>query len=150
MAAIGADNPNPTETRLHASCVAYGPAGLLILGPSGSGKSSLALRLMALGAGLVADDQVCIRRDPSGALIATAPSALKGLIEARGVGLLDAENVAATSLSLIADMGTVETDRLPPRRFRSILGRDLPLVHKSETETFPAALLQYLKGARRS
>lgn len=45
------------RTILHASCVALDGRGLLILGPSGSGKSALALELMALGADLVADDR---------------------------------------------------------------------------------------------
>ena len=48
--------------RLHASCVALDPGrAVLILGPSGAGKSRLALGLMALGAHLVADDQVELR-----------------------------------------------------------------------------------------
>jgi HPr kinase/phosphorylase len=42
---------------LHATTVAIGGRGVLILGPSGSGKSGLALELMAMGAGLVADDR---------------------------------------------------------------------------------------------
>ena len=45
-------------TNLHGSAVAFGARGLLILGGSGSGKSSLALRLVQHGAALVADDRV--------------------------------------------------------------------------------------------
>ena len=79
---------------LHASAVALTPAaGVLILGPSGVGKSSLALRLMALGARLVADDGVALTVQ-AGALIARAPAPIAGLIEARGAGILHAEALA--------------------------------------------------------
>ena len=47
---------------MHASCVSYENHAVLILGPSGIGKSSLALQLMALGAVLVADDKTCLRK----------------------------------------------------------------------------------------
>ena len=60
---------------LHASCVALGGAGLLLLGAPGAGKSSMALRLMERGWGLVADDQVVIATTPQG-LLASAPPAL--------------------------------------------------------------------------
>ena len=79
----------PTDI-LHATCVAVDGRGLLILGPSGSGKSGLALRLIALGATLVSDDRTRITAH-EGLLTATCPSpAILGLIEARGLGLLRA------------------------------------------------------------
>ncbi|MCS6892498.1 MAG: serine/threonine protein kinase, partial [Rhodovarius sp.] len=71
--------------RLHASCVALDGAGLLLLGPAGAGKSSLALRLMERGWMLVADDQVLLQAAP--ALLAAAPAELAGMIELRGLGL---------------------------------------------------------------
>ncbi|MEO1532556.1 MAG: serine kinase, partial [Pseudomonadota bacterium] len=55
-AATGPAVPDP----LHASAVALGERGLLILGPSGAGKTRLALELVALGAELVADDRVIV------------------------------------------------------------------------------------------
>jgi len=83
----------PDHTTLHASCVALQDKGLLILGPSGSGKSALALQLMALGAVLVADDYTdLVRCDDR--VIARCPAALRGLIEARGIGILRADTVA--------------------------------------------------------
>ena len=45
-----------SETTLHATCVTLGDRGMLITGPSGIGKSDLALRLIDGGAKLVADD----------------------------------------------------------------------------------------------
>ncbi|WP_331459605.1 HPr kinase/phosphorylase [Paracoccus liaowanqingii] len=71
--------------QLHATTVALEGRGLVILGPSGSGKSGLALELMAVGAVLVADDRTDLRLQ-QGRLIAQAPPALSGRIEARGWG----------------------------------------------------------------
>ena len=82
---------------IHASCVvlrgagetfgAAGDCGVLLLGESGAGKSDLALRLIAGGAQLVADDRVeLFARDET--LWAHPPKTLAGLIEVRGVGIL--------------------------------------------------------------
>ena len=77
---------------LHASCVAISGRGVLIIGPSGSGKSALALQLMAFGASLVADDQTELTVQ-GGTLIARCPPTMSGLIEARGLGILRAQVV---------------------------------------------------------
>ena len=72
---------------IHGTCVAIGGAGALLLGPSGSGKSDLALRLIDQGAELVADDRVELR--VAGAqVLASAPAQLPPLLEVRGIGLL--------------------------------------------------------------
>jgi len=69
------------EVVLHATAVAVGGRGLLILGRSGAGKSSLALQLIALGARLVADDRTRVTLGPAG-LVASPPEAIRGRIEA--------------------------------------------------------------------
>lgn len=132
----------------HGSAVAWGGRCALIRGPSGSGKSGLALELMALGAGLVADDRVVLSCEPEGVPMAHAPDALRGLIEARGVGLLRADPVDAAVVVLVVDLGTVETERLPPERTIDILGHEVPLVQKVESPHFAPAILQYLKAGR--
>lgn len=102
---------------------------------------------MALGARLVADDQTILT--PEGAdLIATCPPTLCGLIEARGLGILMAEPVAATPVVLVVDMDHTEGQRLPPVRHVTLAGRTLALVHMQQTPHFPAALLQYVRGGR--
>ena len=132
---------------LHANCVALGPCGVLILGGSGSGKSALTLELMALGAVLVADDRTLVEtRD--GALIARCPDEIRGRIEARGVGILAADTMAAAWVALVVDLDQVEDQRLPPQRTITLNGIDLPVVHKSVERHFTAAVLQYLKGGR--
>lgn len=132
---------------LHASVVAFGPRGLLIVGPSGSGKSALALALMSMGAELVADDQVLILAE-RGALIATRPPTLPKLIEARQIGLLHANGPDRVVLTLAADLGAAEPQRLPPDRWITFLGIDLPLARIAGLPHGPHALRQYMLQGR--
>lgn len=133
---------------LHATTVALGEdRGLLILGPSGSGKSGLALQLMALGAQLVADDRTQVQEE-GGALIATCPPALLGRIEARGVGILNTSALPRARLVLAVDLGQTETARLPPRRSVTFTTTPLDLVYGSASSHLPSALLCYLLHGR--
>lgn len=120
---------------------------MLITGASGAGKSSLALQLMALGALLVSDDKTCLSNTENG-LLATAPASIKGLIEARGVGILAAETCPSAIVRLLVDLDRDETERLPPQRIQNILGQTLPVLHNVKTAHFAAAIIQYLKGGR--
>ncbi|MBV1867442.1 MAG: serine kinase [Marinosulfonomonas sp.] len=132
---------------IHASCVGYGPAAAMFIGPSGSGKSGLALEMMALGALLIADDQTNITRTDIG-LQVSCPDAIRGRIEAWGVGILAAETQAMAMLRVVVDLSKQEDHRLPPARTTVILGQVLPLLHTPVRGHSPAAILQYLKGGR--
>lgn len=134
---------------LHASCVALAGRGLLIAGASGRGKSALALQMMALGAALVADDRVALRRDGD-AVIADAPPAISGLIEARGLGLLHAEATGPVPVFALLDLDRDEPDRLPRAREVDLLGLPVPLLWRAEGPHFPAALVQFLRTGRRT
>jgi len=135
------------DTILHASCVAFSGRGLLFLGASGSGKSGLALALMALGGDLVADDRVILSKTEK-AIIATAPAPIDGLIEARGIGLLQARSCGPVPLACVVDLDQTETERMPPYREIILLGQSVTLLLKVETPHFAAALMQYLKEGR--
>lgn len=91
---------------IHASCAAHDGQGVLLLGPPGSGKSDLLLRLISSGFDLVADDQVEIE-----ACCAQPPSALAGLLEVRGLGIFRLPYHAPAPLALAVQMGRGE--RLP-------------------------------------
>ena len=132
---------------IHASCVAVYGKAVLIVGKSGSGKSSLALHLMAYGAEVVADDRTHLTAVGC-QIIAKAPTAISGLIEARGVGILNANADAQAEVVCVVDMDEVEQDRIPVMRHQLLLGCEIPVLHKCDSPTFPAALLQYLKGGR--
>jgi HPr kinase/phosphorylase len=114
-------------TTVHAGCVAASGRGLLILGRPGAGKSALALELVCLGAALVADDRVALRREGD-AVLASAPPRLRGLIEARGVGVLRLPHAAEAALALALDLDAAETARIPPRRSMGLLGVAIPLL----------------------
>jgi HPr kinase/phosphorylase len=140
--------PSTDPVTVHASAVALEGRALLILGASGTGKSALALQLMAYGARLIADDGVVLTRDGD-RLVAAAPDPIRGLVEARGLGLLNADPASPAPVALAADLDRTETDRLPPRRTTRVLGLDIDCVHKSDTPHFAAALMQYLRAGRR-
>lgn len=96
---------------IHASCVAIGKHGVLILGDSGAGKSDLALRLIDDGARLVSDDrtELYVSR---GMLHARAPKSIAGLLEARGLGIVALPFVKNVKLGLAVKLGA-PSKRLP-------------------------------------
>ncbi len=106
--------------QIHASCVACDGAGVLLLGPSGCGKSDFALQLLECGFVLVADDRVDIEDG-----IARAPMALAGLLEVRGLGIIEVTPCAEARLALAVTLER-PSERLPhPRRHKEL---DLPLI----------------------
>lgn len=119
--------------------------GVLILGPSGSGKSSLALQLIGLGAQLVSDDRTRLTAAHR-QLTAEPPAAIAGLIEARGVGLLRVAHVTQARLALVVDMSEEEHGRLPAARTTSLLDMVLPCLHKVNAPYFPVAVRLVLTG----
>lgn len=140
--------PPPDAETLHASTVALRGRAVLITGPSGSGKSALALHLMGLGATLVADDRTCVWLSGD-RLLAAAPAAIHGQIEARGVGILTAEADPSAEIVLCVDLSRRETARLPHPHVTTLHGIELPLVLRADAAHFAPAILQILKGGRR-
>lgn len=120
--------------QMHASCAARHGQGVLVLGPAGSGKSSLILSLVRAGFMLVADDQVVVT---DGIARCTAP--LAGLLEVRGAGITRMPYLRFTPLRIVVDLGIAE--RLPQPGQHSATG--LPLFRMGR-ETAPDYLMAAL------
>ena len=112
---------------MHATCVDINGSGVLIVGRSGSGKSSLAINLIALGSTLVADDQ-CEIVKKNNKLSVLKPTSLPSSIEIRGVGLVSAPMVVETSLDWVVNMDEAETQRMPDLQFTEIDGYRIPTI----------------------
>jgi serine kinase of HPr protein (carbohydrate metabolism regulator) len=116
-----------SSENLHASCVAVEGRAVLIGGPSGSGKSDLALRLLDRGFTLVSDDRTIVRRDGL-QLIASAPDTIQGKLEVRGVGIVDMPTLQHVPVALVCEL-TSDIQRLPDdSQERLILGVAIPLI----------------------
>ena len=119
--------PRLSAETLHASTVSFDGRAVLIIGPSGSGKSDLALRLLDRGFILVSDDQTIVRKDGDH-LVARAPPTITGKLEVRGIGIVDVEHIENVPVALIVEL-TSEIQRLPDdSRERVILGVPVPLI----------------------
>lgn len=139
---------------VHATCVALRPQGtssgrawraVLLRGPSGAGKSDLALRLIEAGGRLVADDQTRLTRSGR-SLFATAPAALAGLLEVRGIGIVKlarGQLLSRASLSLLVDLVAADRiERLPEPVEETVLDVDLPVLALAPFEVSAAAKLR--------
>lgn len=114
-------------TLIHGTSILVAGAGVLLRGPSGSGKSDLAFRLIEAGqAILVADDQTDLR-PLDGQLHATCPSKLAGLIEVRGIGILRRPYRTEVAIGLVIDLVPHDqVPRLPDALTTSLEGVKLP------------------------
>ena len=112
---------------IHATCVDINGSGVLIVGSSGSGKSSLAINLLALGSKSVADDQ-CELVKKNNRFSVSKPASLPNSIEIRGVGLVSVPMVVETSLDWVVNMDEAENERMPDLRFTEIGGCKIPTI----------------------
>jgi serine kinase of HPr protein (carbohydrate metabolism regulator) len=132
---------------LHAGLVTRRVAGywrgVLIEGPSGSGKSDLALRALDIGWRLVADDRTRVWVS-GGRLFGRAGPNLAGLIEARGVGVVGAASRDVCAIDLAALCGPADAvERAPEFQAREILGVAIPQLRLVAHEASAPAKLAY-------
>jgi serine kinase of HPr protein (carbohydrate metabolism regulator) len=125
--------------QIHGTCVKLSGVGVLLRGPSGSGKSDLALRLIDDGASLIADDRVDLEV-LDGALIGRAPGNIAGMIEVRGMGIMRVPSTAYTTIDLVIDLVDEETiERMPEPMVCSLLEVEMPLMRLvAEAASAPA------------
>jgi serine kinase of HPr protein (carbohydrate metabolism regulator) len=141
--------------------VALGRTAALLRGPSGSGKSDLALRFLFLARRgpaaleapiLVADDQVWLARN-GGQILARPPDSIRGRIEVRGIGLVEIKSLMEADLALVVDLVPErEIERLPEGDATAhLLGVELPRMALFPWEaSAPIKLAIALAGAKHS
>lgn len=136
---------------LHATCIAIDDCGILLRGPSGSGKSDLGLRLIDqyTDAILVSDDRVDVAARGD-ALYASAPRSIAGRMEVRGLGIVQLDYADMARLFMLADLqNAAQIERLPEPAFEDILGVRLPRFALDPfTASAPARLRQALTLVR--
>lgn len=112
--------------RIHATCVALSGNAVLLRGASGSGKSDLALRLIDDGWDLVSDDYTELSSH-DGTLNARAPENIKGLLEVRGVGIVNVGSVEQARVVALFDLKPLNAiERLPELTSITLAGHAVP------------------------
>ena len=116
-----------SSERFHATTVVREGRAVMLLGPSGSGKSDLALRLIDRGFILVSDDQTLVGRDGKN-LVASPPPSIAGKMEVRGLGILEMAYAAEQRVCLFVDLAE-RPERLPEKEeTRTLLGIEIPKI----------------------
>lgn len=146
---------------MHGTAIAVGPRAALIRGPSGSGKSDLALRCLVHPASplvggpalLVADDQVLVARHGT-LLRARAPETLRGKLEVRGLGIIDVGTIAPGDVEIVLLVDLTEPgriERLPETAPTAVLsGIELPLLRVAPWQASAATKVLLALGGHAS
>lgn len=156
LATIGGPGRSDASVSVHATALIVGESGVLIRGPSGSGKSGLALALLMLAgrgglfAALIGDDRVHLLGSGRRILASGAPNA-RGLIERRGYGIVPAPTEPCAVVRLVVDLslGRKRNARLPDEDSLKVSLADIVLPRLSFDEASAPverayAILEYL------
>jgi HPr kinase/phosphorylase len=129
------------QETVHATAVAIGGHGILLTGPSGSGKSDLALRIIDRGGLLISDDVVVVSKADQELFVGVAPN-IAGKIEVRGVGICTVQHLSSAPLRLVVALSNT-IDRLPDeQRTIRLMGADAPLIDLAPFECSAAVKLE--------
>ena len=112
---------------IQATAISYQKHAILIQGPSGTGKTSLALQLIERGAHLIGDDivEVFIKNKQ---LYCKSEEKLKGVVEVRGLGLVAGLKVSKPAPVLcVIRLHKKPTERLPKKKTISLLNKKIPV-----------------------
>lgn len=119
-------------TNIHANCISIANQGVIIIGPSNSGKSDITLRLIMSELGkLVSDDRVDINvSHETSQVIASPPIALAGLLEVRGVGIIEVPHLSQIPVRLVVELvsNPEDLERMPLPEFYDLEGIRLPKI----------------------
>ena len=131
---------------VHATSIEIDGHAVLIRGPSGSGKSDLALRLIDRGAMLVADDQTQLSAE-NGRLFASSPATIAGIMEVRGLGIVRVPHRDRAPVALVVDLiAAKDVERLPEPAMAGFLGVSVPRVALAAFESSTPAKVRLAVG----
>ena len=127
---------------VHATAIEIDGKGVLLRGPSGSGKSDLALRLLEAGGVLIGDDRIALSvRDDF--VVARVPETIAGKLEIRGLGIVQLPYQAETRVTLVASLvERGEVERLPQKRMVELIGQMVPAIKLNPFEESAVAKLK--------
>lgn len=133
------DRLAPTA-QIHGVLLEIFGLGVLLSGESGIGKSESALDLISRGHRLIADDVILVKRRPDSVLEGTSPEPLRHLMEVRGMGVINVEELfgvtsvrRSKTIELMVSLDKWKTgqayDRLGVEEARrEILGVEIPVL----------------------
>ncbi len=137
-------NSDPNSTILHSTAIDISGIGAAIIGKSGLGKSSLAIKLINMGATLVSDDQTLFK-NVNGDILISKPYSVPCAIEARGIGLIPVPLIETSKLYYFVKLTDRSLDRLPQVQSRVCLGISVRLIHFNPFSGNDAALFLMLR-----
>ncbi len=129
---------------LHATTIDISGRGASIIGKSGVGKSGLAIKLMAMGADLVSDDQTLLKC-VNDKIFLTKPRQVPCAIEARGIGLIPVPAKKTSELFCFVKLIDEPSERLPPLNEKICFGKSIRLIHFNPSLGNEAALFLMIK-----
>ncbi len=133
---------------VRGTAVAFSGWGVLILGATGSGKSGLAIRLIARGAALVSDDRVELHQEGERILM-RAPDSIRGQVEARMLGLLSVDVYDNAALQLVVDLDRESLTRMPQPQYITYLGSSVRLISGANVPNIDDVLTLLMNNAGR-
>lgn len=141
---------NKINDTIDGTCVEVEGIGVLIRGPTGCGKSDLALRLIDEGAKLISDDYTEISNE-NFILVAKAPKNIRGLLEIRGIGVVKIKSNYRVKLSAIINLVKVDQiERMPEERKVNLCDVNIPVFFLNAYEASSVAkvriIIRKIKG----